>query len=635
MTRRFSEKARKLASALLLVAVSSAPAAGQVVLRKVVEVGDPAPGSGGLLFEAFGTHPVVQILGVEDLPPRIDGSGNVTFHAFMGDDGIPDPGPTYPPTQPSGIFRTVGGELQPIAQAGDPAPGTAGDFTGFPSTFFPTTPRLANGRATFAASATIASGLWSDLFGPLTPLVLADQPLPEIAPGVTLGSITAWGTRPGIAFFAGAIDNLAPDDPRPLGLWRDLGGGREAVIHTSMPAPGLREGVVFGTTATTFQTGPFGSFDFNDAFEVAVTGFVTGPRIDADEDEGIWIEGADGLELILREGDTPPGEFGSRAVFHSGAYATFTGIRINNAGAILFEAEVDPRFSARHPTIYTTRGGGLQLVVKGSQHGFVADALPGDPAPGTEFNFLGLDSADLNDRGDIVFWASLDSTTDPFGDFLSGIWVDRGAGLELVAIEGGPVPGVAGETFSQINRPVLEQDGAVVFTALYGASPNRTLGIYRQDPDGSSRLLLKVGDEADIDGLGTDIRTIARLNFELAGSSEAGEKVFEIDFTDGSIGIYTAQILAPPPPPPECGDGLCDLAEDPCSCAVDCGGPPATEFHCADLIDDDCDGAIDCADPDCSLDPVCAAPECRPKAAACSADADCCSDKCRNGTCRG
>ena len=635
MTRRFLELTRRSASALLLMAASSAPAAGQVILNKVVEVGDPAPGSGGLLFEAFGTHPVVQALGVEDLPPRIDGSGNVTFHAFMGDDGIPDPGPTYPPTQPSGIFRTVGGELQPIAQAGDPAPGTAADFTGFPSTFFPSTPRLADGRAVFPAAAGGSSGLWSDLFGPLAPLALIGDPLPEIAAGATLGSISAWGAEPGISFFSAAIDNLAPDDPRPLGLWRDLGAGREAVIHTGMPAPGFRDGVVFGTTAITFQTGPFGSFDFNDSFETAVTGFVTGSRIEADGDEGIWIEGPDGLELVLEEGDTAPGEFGSRAIFHSGAYSTFSGIRLNNAGEVLFKAEVDPRFSARHPTLYTIRDGSLQLFVKGSQEGFVADALPGDPAPGTEFNFLFLGSADLNDRGDIAFRAAINSTTDPFATLDSGIWVDRGAGLELVAVDMGPVPGVPGETIDRISGMALERDGTVVFSAFYGVSPNRTEAIFRQDPGGSTMLLLEVGGQADIDGLGTDIRTIAGIDFELAGSSEAGEKAFEVAFTDGSIGIYTAQILAPPPPPPDCGDGWCDPDEDPCSCALDCGGPPATELYCADLVDDDCDGAIDCADPDCSLDPVCSVPECQPKAAACGLDADCCSGKCRNGACRG
>jgi hypothetical protein len=569
------------------------------------------------------------------MPPRIDGLCNVTFHAFMGEDGIPDTDSTYPPTQPSGIFRTVSGELEMIAQAGDPAPGTAADFSGFPSTFFPATPHLADGRAAFLAAVGPGDGLgglWSDLFGPLARVALIGEPLPEIAPGATLGSVNG-SARPGIVFFSGAIDNLAPDDPRPFGLWRNLGGGREAVVHTGMPAPGLAEGVLFGTTDTTFQTGPFRSFDFNDSFEVAFNGFVTGRRIDRDNDEGIWVEDATGLQLVVREGDTAPGNFGSRAIFHSGANFTFRDIRRNNAGTILFKAEVDPRFSARHPTVYTLRGGTLELLVKGSQ-AFVADALPGDPAPGTDFTFLGFSLADLNDRGDIVFRAGVDSSPSPYSN-LAGIWVDRGLGLELVAIEEGPVPDVPGETFGDIGSVALEQDGTVVFTGHYGESPNRTFGIFRQDPDGSLRLVLREGDQADIDGLGSDIRTIAAIEFDLAASSEAGEKAFEIGFDDGSNGIYTAQILAPPALPPECGDGLCGPGEDSCSCAIDCGGPPTFEFVCTDFVDNDCDGAIDCADMDCASDPVCNEPVCEPKEAACSDDANCCSGKCRSGFCRG
>jgi len=639
MTRRLLDIAKRSASALLLVAAFTASAAGQVVLNTVVEVGDPAPGSGGLLFEDFGTHPIVEALlgGLGNSKPRIGGLGNVTFHAFLGDDGIPDP--VYPPEPPLGIFRTVGGELQSIAQVGDTAPGTAADFTAFANVFFPATPSLVDGRVTFLATAG-TGGLWSDLFGPLASLALVGDPLPEIAPGATLGSISG-GARRGINFFSGAIANLATSDPNPLGLWRNLGGGREAVIHTGMAAPGLADGVLFGTTNTTNRTGPFGSFDLNDVFEFAVTGFVTGHRIEGDGDEGIWIEDADGLQLVLEEGDPAPGDFGSRATFNNGSNTTFGDVRLNNDGAILFEAVVDPRRSARHPTIYTTRGGSLQLVVKGAQK-FVAEALPGDPAPGTEFTFLFFNLADLNDRGDILIRAFLDSTPDPFAPLDSGIWVDRGAGLELVAVEKGPVPGVPGETFEVdnatrgVNAVALEPDGTVVFSGRYRDDFGTPIdGIFRQDPDGSAVLLFKEGDQADIDGLGTDIRTIVSIDHDLAGSSEAGEKAFEVAFADGSIGIYTAQILAPPPPAPDCGDGSCGPAEDSCSCAVDCGEPPAAEGDCTDLVDNDCDGAIDCSDSECAFDPVCSVPECQPKGAACSGDADCCSGKCRQGACRG
>jgi cyanophycinase len=69
-----------------------------------------------------------------------------------------------------------------------------------------------------------------------------------------------------------------------------------------------------------------------------------------------------------------------------------------------------------------------------------------------------------------------------------------------------------------------------------------------------------------------------------------------------------------------CGNGTCDLGEDSCNCAADCGAPPATETDCSDGIDNDCDGDIDSDDSDCG--------SCLPPGSPCSSSSECCSDKC-------
>jgi hypothetical protein len=79
-------------------------------------------------------------------------------------------------------------------------------------------------------------------------------------------------------------------------------------------------------------------------------------------------------------------------------------------------------------------------------------------------------------------------------------------------------------------------------------------------------------------------------------------------------------------PPPGCGDGQCTATEE-CSCAADCGSPPASESSCSDGADDDCDGTGDCNDADCSGDPACTA--CSPSGAACSSNSQCCSNRCK------
>ncbi|MGH7268164.1 MAG: hypothetical protein ACREMB_25380, partial [Candidatus Rokuibacteriota bacterium] len=73
-------------------------------------------------------------------------------------------------------------------------------------------------------------------------------------------------------------------------------------------------------------------------------------------------------------------------------------------------------------------------------------------------------------------------------------------------------------------------------------------------------------------------------------------------------------------------DGLTD-GDDP-DCAPACTVTEDPEVSCSDGIDNDCDELIDCADGDCSADAACS-PSCQPVGAACTADADCCSNKCR------
>ena len=87
--------------------------------------------------------------------------------------------------------------------------------------------------------------------------------------------------------------------------------------------------------------------------------------------------------------------------------------------------------------------------------------------------------------------------------------------------------------------------------------------------------------------------------------------------------------------PAVCGDGSCDPGEDQCSCPGDCGPPPPNEVPgstCTDGVDNDCDGLTDCDDTDCAGTAACS---CGGNRSPCDDNSDCCSNNCKNGTCRG
>jgi len=60
---------------------------------------------------------------------------------------------------------------------------------------------------------------------------------------------------------------------------------------------------------------------------------------------------------------------------------------------------------------------------------------------------------------------------------------------------------------------------------------------------------------------------------------------------------------------------------------------PCSPEVCDDGSDNDCDGLVDCSDPDCDGDPACEI--CGSHGDSCVDGTDCCSGKCKRGTCRG
>ena len=95
--------------------------------------------------------------------------------------------------------------------------------------------------------------------------------------------------------------------------------------------------------------------------------------------------------------------------------------------------------------------------------------------------------------------------------------------------------------------------------------------------------------------------TLYNFRFDTTAPPEFGEVTIEL-FRPGVPIDVTVTVLVPT----VCnGNSSCDVAENQCNCAVDCGDPPVIESVCNDTIDNDCDVDVDCGDEDCCGDPFC------------------------------
>jgi hypothetical protein len=562
-------------------------------LQEILKVGDPAPG-----FE-----PGATIAAIGD-SPRIAADGSATFVVSVR--GVPDA------TGVQAIYRVTDGSPELVFRTGDPAP--EGDtFFQLPS--LPKTPRVHEGRLTFAGSEGPAGGptrdgVWSDRFGAFDLLMREGDLLPGMPGGTEVFSFS-FTTRGPVVLLDAEYAQGSNVPAENEGLWRNRAGSWETVLLNGMPAPGLGAGVLFDTDPLS-TWGPIFAFRARSDGRVLAQAWVSGSGITEDNDEALWIEGGTGLSVLVREGDPAPipgvkpgrgGTFGptvSSPTFGSDGENAIPSI--NDAGAVVFGAVLQTR-DGRLNSLWTTRSGRLELIAKGGLP--LSDSARGSQAPGlpSGATFATFSSAALNGRGTIAF----DGFADEFGNptnLTEGIWWDRSGQLALVAAEGRPVPGVTGATFRDLTFESLEENGSLFFSGLLsgpGIGTGNDAAAFRVNPDGSVDVLLREGDEADVadPSGGRALRTVGAFALGF-GVATDGRRVAQVAFRDGTSGVYVVEREA----------SACVAAEP-------------REASCSDGLDNDCDGLIDRDDPDCR--PV----VCQPSGSSCGSDGDCCSGQCR------
>lgn len=159
--------------------------------------------------------------------------------------------------------------------------------------------------------------------------------------------------------------------------------------------------------------------------------------------EGFFLRSKDRLTRIAREGDAVPG-VGALSGFGRHPIPA-----LNESGAVAFAAAVAGGKTVEG--IFLSARGRIQPV-----------ALSGGPAPGVSSGTLaGVESPALNDRGDVVFLATVRRGRET----LEAIYVrESGGKLRKVVAQGDPAP--AGGSFAGFGAPVLNNKGVIGFAAV-------------------------------------------------------------------------------------------------------------------------------------------------------------------------
>jgi hypothetical protein len=423
-----------------------------------------------------------------------------------------------------GLFKGASdGSVVKVAQVGEPAPDTeAGTVFASLSTSFQ--PPVFNdlGQVAFHSGVTGPSvtgatnqGIWmEDTSGVLSKVARRGDSATSLGNDLIFGAMDppVLNSQGMIAFSTSLFEAATPGIDRSAVVKGTGGSDLTTVAQFGDPAPGAGLGVEFGSF------GGFAGASTPSINQLGQLAFIAALRNDqntlpADANTGVWAEGDGGLRMVAREGDSAAGlpgvDYGEFALFFAGQGRVRP--LINDAGAVVF-------------------GGWL-----------AGDGL------------------------------TVDNNTAMFIDL-------PGSGTHLIARQGDLAPGTSGDTrfgaFLGSTNPILNNRGEVLFgRTLTGAdvTVNNDFGIWVRDTSGGVHLVVREGDQIDVDdGPGKDLRTIRNLthftsnnlsegsnNRDGRGSpfNDAGFFTFAAQFSDNTFGVFVVDVFRIASDFDEDGDG--------------------------------------------------------------------------------
>lgn len=239
-----------------------------------------------------------------------------------------------------------------VARAGTLAPGSTKNFSVFGRTNFTIIPTLNNNNdvAFYATLSPAGSGVWAEASGALQ--LIAENG--TLAPGST--DVFSDFNDPrindaGKLAFAASLSAAAAAD---TGIWSSGLGALTLVAREGEQAAGLGAGVVYGELVNP----PLLLHDGR----IAMSGPITGSGVDVEHDTALWVQTAQGLQLVAREGDQIPGMGEGLQFGEFGVVRDYDDIGASNSnGIIVFYA------SLRGPGITIDNDGSLWTVDQSAQ----------------------------------------------------------------------------------------------------------------------------------------------------------------------------------------------------------------------------------------------------------------------------
>jgi len=502
-----------------------------VVLESMI-----APGTDGATYQVFGQGDIQG--------PKINSAGDIAFRATLSGGGLTQFNNT-------GLWGTSGAVLGLIAREGNEAAGTSGNtFNEFVTPL--NEPVLSDsGLVLFVTELQNAPGI--DISRNQRGLWSLDQGIHSLvarqgdaAPGADGAEFNNFD-RPvandlGQFVFKGALQNTTSGDPgvvpgTRLGIWVERGSGLELAGRNGSVAPDT-EGATFNDFADSPTINSLGTVPILASLVIGTGG------VDATNNQGIWLNRSNSLELLVRTGQTAPETAGGR-------YLGIGAIELNNNDEVAFRAQLASGPGGVTPANDTG------IWVHSAQTSRLV-AREGETAPGTDnarFGSFGFLPVAFNDAGDIALSASLVQNIGGVTDESdTGIWTSQGNQLTLLAREGSDAPGTQGADFDEFrSEPIMNNRGDIAFLATLernenGVDNSNRLGIWAYSAAlGDLFLLARTGDVYDVslNQDGSDMRRIVSFTIDPSGLNDRGELAYRLAFE----GAFDAIAIATIPPP--------------------------------------------------------------------------------------